>query len=156
MKTATQGPKTANAVDTIKTIIIISSTIVISLLLIAFYYLCWQVLSTKSHNFAIAWSLVSTTFIIVGTLTGLGIGAWFGIKQTDLVMNGIKMAIGQVIHAAEQVSEVRVTTMGRYGRLQERKGTQEWLIDGDLFGVQPRPISPPIEMPADQTGRKGE
>ncbi len=156
MKTATQGPKTANAVDTIKTIIIIGAAITTVILLTAFYYLCWQVLSTKSQNFVITWALISTTLIIVGTLTGLGIGAWFGIKQTDLVMNGIKLAIGQVIHAAEQVSEVRVTTMGRYGRLQERKGTQEWLIDGDLFGVQPRPASPPIEMPVDQIGRKGE
>lgn len=156
MKTATQGPKTANAVDTIKTIVIISATVTIIILLIAFYYLCWQVLSTKSQNFVIAWALISTTLIIVGTLTGLGIGAWLGIKQTDFVMNGIQMAIGQVISAAEQVSEVRVTTMGRYSRLGERKGTQEWIIDNDLFGTQPRPQITNANIPADETGKLGE
>ncbi len=156
MKTATQGPKTANAVDTIKTIVIISSVIVISLLLIAFYYLCWQVLSTKSQNFVIAWALISTTLVIIGTLAGLGIGAWLGIKQTDFVMSGIQMAIGQVINAAEQVSEVRVTTMGRYSRLGERKGTQEWIIDNDLFGTQSRPQIANANIPTDETGKLGE
>lgn len=153
--------RTANTIDTIQQIVIIAGVIIIVSLLSAFYYICWQTLSTKSHTFVTVWAIIATTLIIIGSLTGVGLGLYLGMKQSDFVLDGVKLAVSQVIHAAEQVSEVRVTTMGRYSRLGERKGTQEWIIDNDIFGVTNRPglesgNKPIIDMPSDEIGKAGE
>lgn len=169
MKTAMTGTYAAKAVDIIIMIFVIAVVIVLVSLVCAFYYICWQTLSTKSHAFVTVWAIVATTLIIIGSLVGCGAGLYLGMKQSDFVLDGVKLAVGQVIQAAEQVSEVRVTTMGRYSRLGERKGTQEWVIDNDIFGIKERPglsrgngeiidmpVDIPADMPVDQTGKLAE
>ena len=172
MKTARQdspgrgAPRSyaAMALDKIKAIVIVASASLALILVLAFYYISWQALSTRSHTFVIAWALIATTLIIVCAPLCLAIGAYFGLKQSDFVLSGIKLAVTQVIQAAEQVSEVRVMTLGKYSRMPERRGTQEWMVDNDIFGLH-RPERPglpggedirTIDMPTDQNGKPGE
>lgn len=165
MKTAKQRSAqslAAQAFDRIKAIIITATAVLTLILLLAFYYITWSVLSIRSHAFVTTWAIVATTLIFVSLTVGVVAGLYIGLRQSDAVLEGVNLAVSKVILAAERVSEVRVTTMGRYGRLGERKGTQEWVIDNDLFGVaRPRLDDGQdgitvIDVPADEKGRKGE
>lgn len=153
---------TETAYDWIKMIAIVSAAVLTLAIVIAFYYVTWSALSTRSRTFITVWAIVATTLVFVSLAVGVAAGLYAGLRQSDAVLEGVNLAVSKVILAAERVSEVRVTTMGRYGRLGERKGTQEWVIDNDLFGVaRPRLDNGQdgitvIDVPADEKGRKGE
>ncbi len=155
--------------DKITAITLIALFLFALFLLAAFYFITWQALSAQSRAFIQAWALIATTLIILCGAGCLYIGFRYGLGQANMIMSGIDLTVPRIIHAAEQVAEVRVSTLGRYrGAMRERKGTQEWAMSGDIFGLMPpseasRPASPndiidpnTIDMPASQTGRRGE
>jgi len=156
-------PRILGVIDYIGAGVIILAALSAVVLVSAFYFVVWQTLSSQSRPFIQAWAIIATTLIIIASIASFCIGIKVGAKRTDFMIGGIKLAVAQVIHAAEQVSEVRVATMRGYrGAMSERKGTQEWLLpQGDIFGVMNNDNNDNndpsiIDMPTSEKGRKAE